>query len=219
MSIREENQARIFDVFEQEDNSSTRRHGGVGLGLAIANRLVHLLGGTIQLQSTVGSGSRFSFTVIMTRGLAKAAGAETDEAMPPISGLPPNATVLVVEDDHPSLRLMAELMAETGWQVAFATDGKAALHVLQERRFDLVLLDVQLPEVDGVEVTRRIRAGELQGCNPATPIIAITAHAMPEDEARFLASGMTAYLAKPLDPRALAATISAVLRGEPVAGR
>ncbi len=210
--IREENQARIFDVFEQEDNSSTRRHGGVGLGLAIASRLVDRLGGSIELRSEVGFGSCFSFTVVMTRGTAAAAGAAAYDTLPPISDLFPDAAVLVVEDDRPSLKLMLELLAGTNWSVALAEDGKAALHLVRKRRFDLVLLDVQLPEIDGMEVTRQIRRGEHQRCDPTIPIIAISAHAMPEDKARFLGCGMTAYLSKPLDAGALMNTIRAVLQ-------
>ncbi|CAK0748996.1 putative Histidine kinase [Azospirillaceae bacterium] len=202
--VKEENQSRIFEIFEQEDNTSTRHYGGVGLGLAIANRLAHLLGGRIELHSTAGKGARFSLIVEMARwtvrnGVITARHSLSPAIIASSSDVSSEARVLVVEDDRFCLRLVVELLAETGWRVSIAEDGKTALHLLKEQRFDLVLLDIQLPEIDGLEVTRQIRSGKIDDCDPNIPIVAITAHAMPNDSVCFLQHGVTAYLNKPFN--------------------
>lgn len=210
VGIKPENQERIFDIFEQEDNSSTRRYGGVGLGLAISKLLVTLLGGAIRLRSAPGVGSRFSFSVVMEPAAEEGAhGAETLVApLIPASG----ARVLVVEDDRVDRLLMTDILARNHCQVTVAETGEAALALLTRRRFDLVLMDIQLPVVGGIEVVRRVRAGTVEHCDPGVPIIAVTAHAMRADRARFLGHGVDAYVSKPIDVDEFLGVVTTTLR-------
>jgi two-component system, sensor histidine kinase and response regulator len=201
----------IFQEFEQADNSTKRRYGGTGLGLAICRRLVELMHGRIGVKSVVNEGSIFHFTARF--GLQElpdsgpherpAVGPETRE--PAVGGRP--LKILLAEDSPVNQRLAVGLLRRNGHLVTVAANGKQAVDAFQNEPFDLVFMDVQMPEMDGFEATERIRAFEEKGHH--VPIIAMTAHAMKGDRERCLQSGMDAYLAKPIRPRELYEIIAA----------
>jgi len=188
-------QTAIFEAFTQADETVTRRFGGTGLGLTISHRLVHLLGGQLTLTSRPGHGSEFTFELTLEVAAAPvpavAVGDEHADT-PPLN-------VLVVEDNPVNRRVVTALLAKWGHRFAEAEDGHQAIARWQEGGFDVILMDVQMPGLDGLSATRAIRAREAeQGC-PPIPVIALTAHAFAEDQARCRAAGMDAYLCKPLD--------------------
>ncbi len=217
IGILPENQERIFRIFEQEEEGAlTRRYGGSGLGLAIAKDIVKLLGGEIWVSSTPGAGSCFSFTAVFARGVAPAAPARPSGAIdrPPrtaVADPPPRASILVAEDDASNRKLIDHILTSAGYSVAFAEDGAEALAASARQRFDLMLMDIQMPVINGVEVTRQIRAGAVAGCDPRVPIIAVTAHALIGDGERFRAQGLTDYVSKPISTADLLAKITAAL--------
>jgi signal transduction histidine kinase/HPt (histidine-containing phosphotransfer) domain-containing protein len=203
-----EKQAAIFSPFRQADASTARHYGGTGLGLTIASRLVELMGGRIWLESTPGEGSTFHFTVQLGRigqGTSDAppdravatAAKESAERIPAA-----NLSVLLVEDDPLSRRVAQIALQKAGHTVAVADNGSAALELLRQRRFDLVLMDVQMPAMDGIETTRAIRQMEAE-LGGHVPIIALTAQALSGDRERCLQAGMDGYLVKPIRPAAL----------------
>jgi two-component system, sensor histidine kinase and response regulator len=198
--------ARLFQPFTQADTSMTRRYGGTGLGLAISRQLVQLMGGQIQVRSTAGAGSTFSFELDFEQAspgfrdpLPALPGAH---ALPGLSGHAglTGLRVLLVEDNPVNQQLAQELMGSVGVQVSLASHGGEALRCLAQATFDLVLMDVQMPEMDGYEATRRIRS---QPAHASLPIIAMTAHAMASERERCLQAGMNDFLSKPFDPQAL----------------
>ncbi len=200
-------QAAIFDPFRQVDSTTPRGGaGGTGLGLSISRQLVRSMGGEITVDSLPRRGSTFTFTV----PLPPAEEPDPPEADPctsePEPPPKPDATgplsVLLVEDNPVNQRLAVILLERMGHTVTTADTGRAALDRLAEASFDIVLMDVQMPEMDGVEATTRIRAAE-PPCRHI-PIVAMTAHAMKGDRERLLAAGMDDYIAKPITPEAIA---------------
>lgn len=207
IGILKEQQAVIFEPFRQADGSMTRRYGGTGLGLAICVRLVGMLGGYICVESEPGKGSSFHFTVLFARGVPLAPKPETAKER---HGSWPPLEILVVEDNEINARMTQRTLEKCGHRVSLAYDGLQALAELERRRFDLVLMDVQMPELDGLEATRRIRRRErVQGGH--VPIIAMTAHAMKGDRERCLEAGMDGYVSKPIRWEELCAEVSCVL--------
>ncbi len=209
IGIKPENQGRIFALFEQEDISMTRRFGGTGLGLAISKQLVTLMGGDIWLESVPGVGSRFSFTVVF-RG-AEPDVAESAETVAPFQTMS-GASLLVVEDDAFSRKLLLSLLEPRGYRVRCAEDGAKALETLEGDRFDAILMDLQLPEISGIEVTRRVRSGAIRGCDPVIPVIAVSAYAAQADHGQLADAGITDYVSKPIDAVKLMGTLDRVLK-------
>jgi two-component system sensor kinase len=203
VGIPAEKQGLIFHAFEQADGSTTRKYGGTGLGLAIVARLAELMGGRVWVESEVGRGSTFHFTARF--GLAgPAAPAEAAAPFPPpVTGL----HVLVAEDNPVNQKLAVALLEKYGHRVTLAGNGHEALDRLAEAEFNIVLMDVQMPDMNGLETAAAIRAREA-GTLRHVPIIALTAHAMKGDEERCLAAGMDAYLSKPIQIQQLLAALA-----------
>jgi len=186
----------IFAAFAQSDSSVTRQFGGTGLGLTISRELALRLGGTLHAESELGKGSTFRFTLtceIAAPEAAPATVAPADDTPHPM----PARRILVVEDNKINQRLMIAILKKLGHKVTIANCGREALEWLERETFDLVLMDIQMPELDGLETTLQIRAREA-GTGRHLPIIAVTAHAMAGDRERYLAAGMDGYLAKPI---------------------
>ena len=208
IGIAPEDLPRLFRPFEQVDNSSTRRHGGTGLGLAISRRLVGLMGGEIQVDSMPGRGSTFSFTVRMAKA-ARSLPVRRAAAEDPRTALMlrhAGALVLLAEDDAVSQEVSVAVLSQAGLQVQVVADGQAALKRARQQRYALILMDMQMPLLGGVDAARAIRADSL---NMRTPIVALTANAFDEDRQRCLDAGMDGHLTKPIDShRLLQATLA-----------
>ncbi len=186
-------QKEIFRAFVQGDGSSTRQYGGAGLGLTISDHLVRLMGGAIRLESETGRGSRFSFSIPLPEA---ADGAEPEED-PLQSRVARGLRILVAEDNEINRRTLESLLRRDGHFLRFASDGAEAVESARTERFDAILMDVQMPEVDGLEATRRIREIERTEKRDPVPVIGLTAHAFPEDAQKCRQAGMNDYLAKP----------------------
>lgn len=210
---------RLFNAFEQADLSTTRRYGGTGLGLAIARRLVELMGGEIGVVSEPGHGSRFWFEVPLHVGGAV--------PMPPGADSLDTATlerdlvsrcrgrsVLLVEDNPVNQEVTRELLRDTGLVIEVAGDGAEGVAMAQQRRYDIILMDVQMPVMDGLDACRALR--RLPGW-AQTPVVALTANAFSEDQERCRAAGMSDFLAKPVTSEGLFRTLLKWLPGVPVA--
>src|ERR1051326_6146642 len=211
IEISPEKQQTIFEAFVQADTSSTRQYGGTGLGLAIVSQLVALMQGRIWLESKPGSGSTFYFTAPFTRATAVAVrdAAQRNEERPatmPVGKL----RILIADDNLVNLRLARSLLAKQGHSAVAVGSGREALAALEQQNFDLVLMDVQMPDMDGFETTRAIRARE-RVSKAHLPIIAMTAHAMSGDRERCLAAGMDSYVTKPVDAAKLFTAIADAL--------
>jgi signal transduction histidine kinase/ActR/RegA family two-component response regulator len=198
VGIAEEKQKLIFEAFSQADGSTARKFGGTGLGLSISTRLVALMGGKIWVQSALGHGSQFHFTgsfgaasrvveAVSSSAPLQLAAAKTHKRL----------RVLLAEDNAVNQKIAMRVLEKHGHHVTVAADGRQALAALDRAIFDVVLMDVQMPEMDGFEATAAIRGRERETGNHL-PIIAMTAHAMPGDRERCIAAGMDSYIAKPL---------------------
>ncbi len=207
----------LFEAFAQGDASIRRNHSGAGLGLALAARHVRRMGGRIEVDSRLGEGSTFTLHLPFARAadvIPDVRPTEDDAASRDDAGHAPR--VLVV-DDHPVNREVARIMLEAfGCDVVEVCDGQQALDAVAQQPFDLVLMDVRMPHMDGLEATRRIRA--MPGAAGALSIVAMTADAMPEDVNRCLAAGMNAHMAKPINQAGLLSMVNRALTGDlPVA--
>ncbi len=207
--IPDEHQARLFRAFEQLDVSTTRRHGGTGLGLTLSKELVALLGGSLALTSELGKGAQFSFELPLPGSDVALEPEPATQLPPPTSPLP----ALVVDDNPINLRVAKSMMERFGWTVETAQNGKEALMAMSTKRFAVVLMDCHMPEMDGFEATARIRT--LEGPAGATPILAITASALPEDLEACRKVGMNDCLAKPVTMDRLRDALSRLLPAAP----
>ncbi len=197
-------QERIFDAFEQADTSTTRRFGGTGLGLAIARRLAGLMGGECGLSSHPGKGSTFWFTARLETGQSSSPESQPpmlqDEAEQILLSRRRPGRILLAEDNPINQEVALDLLKGVGLQADLAIDGESAVKMAGETRYDLILMDMQMPVMDGLTATRLIRHNERHG---RVPIIAMTANAFGEDRLRCLQAGMNDHVAKPVDPRKL----------------
>jgi PAS domain S-box-containing protein len=227
-------QPQLFQPFRQADGSMTRRYGGTGLGLAIARQLVEMMNGTIRADSAEGQGSTFWFTATFEKP-AQAAGGQVALAPPRrhrrlgsrVDAIDPGADasetgqlalsrtprVLVVEDNAVNQKVTVRMLSRRGYEATAVENGREALAALAQGAYDAILMDCQMPEMDGYEATAEIRRRE--GGGPRIPIIAMTAHAMQGDRDRCLAAGMDGYITKPVTLDALDAVLGEFLRAGP----
>lgn len=203
IGIPDDKQDLIFRVFSQVDESHTRSYGGTGLGLAISKEIVERMGGTISFTSAEGKGSVFSFTIpfgeakperddTLTRG-------KTSTAVPvPRPEETTKPRLLIAEDDPTIIQLLGAMLKMAEYEVAFADNGQKVVEMWENGKYDLILMDIQMPHMNGFVATTAIREKE-RSLGSHTPIIAMTAHAFKEDEKRCLDAGMDAYISKPID--------------------
>ena len=219
-------QDKLFQAFEQADASTTRRYGGTGLGLAISARLVRLMGGRIWLESTAGEGATFFFTIAYhaaegDSGEAPSALASLCEAIretPEATSSPPDRAArslrILVAEDHPvNQKLALAMLSKMGHSVVVAENGAVAVERWRREAFDLILMDVQMPELDGFGAAREIRRQE-RGTLDHVQIVAMTAHALSSDRERCLEAGMDDYITKPVQRKVLEELIDQVIRSE-----
>ncbi|MEJ0010383.1 MAG: ATP-binding protein [Alphaproteobacteria bacterium] len=204
IGIASEKLATIFEKFTQADASTTRKYGGTGLGLAICKTLVDQMEGTLKVKSTPGDGSQFIVTLPLKAAAppAKEAIDLSAEAAPAPRAAGKHA-VLLVEDQKPNVMVATALLEQFGYEYEVANSGLEALAKFQKQRYALILMDVQMFGMDGIEATERIRDFERRASLKRTPIIAMTAYAFTDDKEKCLKAGMDDYLAKPFDPEEL----------------
>jgi CheY-like chemotaxis protein len=213
IGMSESAQNKLFQSFAQADSSTTRRFGGTGLGLAICRKLVEMMSGTIQVSSSPGKGSVFTLTVQLgtqtARGLSVTQtgtnGSELDAAKPaPASGAGGALSlVLLAEDNQINQMVAVKQLKKLGYSVDVVANGQEAVETWQRNKYRIILMDCQMPQLDGYEATREIRELEAEQNLPPCRIIAMTAHAMTGDRELCLATGMNDYLSKPVDTKQL----------------
>jgi CheY-like chemotaxis protein len=194
----DEQQAKLFQPFTQADVSTTRKYGGTGLGLAICKRLIELMRGTIGVKSRSGEGSCFWFTVkvLPVEQGREAATVPAPDKAPHSRAGKADFRILLAEDNSINQKVALLMLKNLGYTADIAKNGNEAIKALEHHRYDLVLMDCLMPELDGFEATRRIRSQN--GYGAQVPIIAMTANAFAQDREACLAAGMTDYLSKPV---------------------
>jgi hypothetical protein len=198
---------RLFGAFEQADNSTTRKYGGTGLGLAITQKLARLMGGDAGAFGLPGQGSTFWLTVRLKRGMENESAGEPESAEGAGVALRrnyPGSRILLVEDEPINQEIAQAMLDDVGLLVDVADDGVEALNMLAREDYDLILMDMQMPRMDGLTATREIRRMPQGG---TIPILAMTANAFAEDKARCLEVGMNDFITKPVDPGRLYAMV------------
>ncbi|EMG36126.1 signal transduction histidine kinase [Desulfocurvibacter africanus PCS] len=210
IGIPAERQQTIFQSFSQAEASAHAKYGGTGLGLTISKELVERMGGRIWVESEPGLGSTFHFTAEFDRMEQQAEKPMVTNGRTPASPKPLN--ILLAEDNPINQFVLTEMLKVRGHAVTVAATGREALDRLAERPYEVVLMDAQMPEMDGVEATRRIREGQVPGAPANIPIIALTAYALSGDRERFLNAGMDDYIPKPVDMDDLDAKLNAIPR-------
>lgn len=211
IGIADDQVTAIFDDFHTSDTSFGRAAGGAGLGLGIARRIVSAMGGEIGVESIEGTGSVFWVRIPMCPAQAP----EPDDNRPDRPVILACLDVLVVEDNEINLQVARSMLKREGHRVSCAQDGQSGVEMAEKKRFDLIFMDVSMPVLDGLEATRRIRAGS--GPSSDVPIIALSANVLPQDKERFRQAGMDAFLGKPLTLDTLRRTLCSVRDGELVA--
>ena len=211
IGIAREKQGLIFESFSQADDSTSRRYGGTGLGLPICRELVSLFGGELSVDSEPGAGSAFTFTAFFEPGDPARLPVEVEA--PAESAAPRKLAILVVEDNPVNARVALHWLSQEGHEAVHASSGGVALEALAGKAFDLVLLDVELADMDGPEVARRIReGGEAGPSGRAVPIVAMTAHSASDARETCMKAGMDDFVTKPINFRDLAAILSRTAR-------
>ncbi|QRM19348.1 response regulator [Dechloromonas sp. TW-R-39-2] len=213
IGIAPEAQARLFSAFEQADNSTTRKYGGTGLGLAITAKIAEAMGGEVGVSSTPGQGSTFWLTVRLKKHRLpdQSSPMQQPDAGERLKAAFAGRRVLLAEDEPVNREIAQILLDEVGLVIDSAEDGEEAVRLASQQHYDVVLMDMQMPRMDGLEATRRIR--QLPG-GTALPIVAMTANAFAEDKARCLAAGMDYFTTKPIDPDVLYTVLLACLSGQ-----
>ena len=212
VGISEEDIETIFDSFQQGDSNFSKKQQGFGLGLSITKQIIEIMGGKIWVESTPGRGSSFFFTVsfLLGSGEAKKNNSQKDSTPSPAHSL----SILLVEDNELNQKSIAYFLSEMGHEVEIAENGSTALTLLSRKNFDLVLMDVQMPVMNGLDATQKIRNSDGTLFNSQIPIIALTAYAIKEDVHNILSYGMNAYVTKPLTRDILAQAIGSVFQFE-----
>jgi two-component system, sensor histidine kinase len=188
---------QVFQPFHQVDSTSARLRGGTGLGLAISQRIVEAMGGSIQVQSRIGAGSVFSFVLSLPAAPHVPLPTQDSDHIALDAAAALSGVVLLVEDNLVNRMIGAEMLKSFGLEVMEAEDGAQAMAMLEQQRVDLVLMDIQMPVLDGYGATRKLRERETRLRLPRVPIVALTANAFDEDASQSMAAGMDAHLAKP----------------------
>ena len=199
-----EQKSRLFTTFEQADGSITRRFGGTGLGLAISRQLAQLMQGDISVQSTEGEGTTFTLSLKAKISISRDQKKEDTDSKK--NAMKKGVRILAVEDNPINQRVLASFLRPVGGEVTWASHGEEALKIAGVSQFDVILMDIQMPVMDGLSATKALRASKCQ--NRETPVIAMTANAMMGDRETCLAAGMSDYISKPIDPRALYTAIA-----------
>ncbi|WP_332765675.1 ATP-binding protein [Phenylobacterium sp.] len=210
VGIAAEKQAALFEKFTQADNSATRRFGGTGLGLAICRELTQMMGGVISVESREGQGSVFTVELPLERGemaapstaVVQAAAEDADEGA---------LRLLAAEDNPTNQQVLAAVMGSLGIEIDIVADGKLAFEAWRDGAYDLILMDIQMPVMDGIDSARAIRAAEAEHGRPRTPIVALTANALSHQVEEYLAAGMDGHVAKPIEISKLYDAISRAL--------
>lgn len=207
IGISEENQKKIFTAFTQSDASYTRKFGGTGLGLAISKRLAELMGGEIGVESQLGEGSTFWFTIWAGEG---------KEVKPEINDInitsAKNLKILLAEDNRVNVLVARQIIENAGHTVFVAENGMEAVELFQKEAFDLILMDIMMPEMDGLEATWVIRQMEKEKNIDSIPIVALTANVVKEDQKKYISAGMNDYLSKPIRPELLIKKIDQLIK-------
>ena len=197
----------LFEKFTQADNSATRRFGGTGLGLAICRELTHMMGGTIQVASREGEGSTFTVELPLPRGRPEPL-LDVDGGQASSEG---NLRLLAAEDNPTNQQVLGAVLGSLGIEVDIVSDGKEAVAAWRGGLYDLILMDIQMPVMDGITAAATIRSLEAKDGRRRTPIIALTANALTHQVQEYLDAGMDAHVAKPIEIARLYDAISTVL--------
>ena len=223
IGISPEAQHRLFEKFVQADCSTTRHYGGSGLGLAICRELTCMMGGTIEVASEQGQGSVFTVVIPLERISTKTClsmpigeGADAVVELEPLADIPP-VRVLAAEDNEINRLVLRTILHQIGIDPTIVHDGVEALSVWETSYFDVILMDVQMPQMDGPTAARAIRRRETETGRPRTPILALTANVMPQQIASYRESGIDGFIAKPVQIPDLIENLRAILCDDPTA--
>lgn len=210
IGIPEENVEELFEHFTQAQTSGKRKFKGTGLGLSIARQLINQMGGTIQLQRNKKQGTTVTFTMEVDIAMEPVRGDSNRQPAPILTSPNRRLSALIVEDEPINQQILLAILKKLGHQHTLATNGKEALENLEHHTYDIILMDVQMPVLDGIETTKIIKNSVRYKNASNTPIIALTAYAMAGDEEKCLAAGMDSYLSKPVDIKELEAKLKAL---------
>lgn len=221
IGIPEDKLGDIFESFTQVDSSYAREYQGTGLGLGIVKRLVELMGGSVGVKSVLGKGSTFFFTIPFIEAVDAVGGAKQPEETVTISNNRNNSSlsILLAEDNRINKMVTEKLITKMGHRIVSVDNGKEAILAVEEHSYDVILMDVQMPVMDGLEATRYIRSGKAGKGAISIPIIALTAHALREEKERFLQAGMNGYLSKPIKVEELTHILQNILTENTEKGR